>query len=141
MPFARDDMPDATSRVGYVPIPSGDQVKVAMKDGLSSGSPGVEANVETGHQRISLLNAFAQSFKQFVASFSFGCCESPIVNDMAFWNHQPMSITDGISIVEGYCKFVLKNDSLGWEFAEWAGHELDGLYKQGPEVISRFLVG
>jgi len=52
-------MPDTTPRIGYVPIPSGNQVKVAMKDGLSSGSPGVETNVETGHQRISLLNAFS----------------------------------------------------------------------------------
>jgi len=133
-------MSDATSRVGYVPIPSGDQVKVAMKDGLASGGPGVEANVETGHQGISLLNAFAQSFKQVVASFSFGGCESPIVNDMAFRNHQPMAITDGVSIVESDCKFVLKNDSLSREFAKWAGHELGGLNKQRPEVISRFLV-
>jgi hypothetical protein len=100
-----------------------------MKDGLSGGSPGVEANVETGHQWISLLNAFAQSFKQVVASFSFGCCEPPIVNDMAFRNHQPMAITDGISIVEGDCKFVLKNDSLSWQFTEWAGHGLVIIYR------------
>lgn len=45
-----------------------------------------------------------------------------------------------IPIVEIDCQFVLRNDSLGWEFAKWAGHELGGLYKQGPEVISRFLV-
>ena len=140
MPFARDDVPDATSRIWNISVPSGDQVKVAMKDGLSSGSTGVEANVETCHQRISLLNAFAQSFKQVVASFSFSCCESPIVHDMAFRNHQPMTITDGVSIVESHCQLVLENDSLGWEFAKWTGHELWSLDKQGPEVICSFLV-
>ena len=94
-----------------------------MKDSLPSGGTGIEANVETSHQRISLLNTVTQSFKQFVASFSFSCCEFPVVNDMTFRDHQSMAITDGIPVVEGACQFIPKNDSLGWEFAKWTGHK------------------
>lgn len=128
MAFAGNDVPDAASRIWNVTISSGDQVKVAMKHGLSSRSAGVKANVVASHQRIFFLDTVAQHFKQFVTSFSFSCCEPPIVNSMSLRYDESVAITNGISIVESNRQFILKNDSLSWQFTEWAGHGLMNFY-------------
>lgn len=103
-------MADPTAWVGHVSGPPGDQVDVAVENGLPCGTALVDADVEPRDRGITLEDELASLAQQRITGEQFFLGQLEVVRNMSMGNHESMTVGDRKPIPPGVGEVVLQEE-------------------------------
>jgi hypothetical protein len=103
-------MAHTAARIGYVASAPGDQMDVAVEDGLPGNLPSVHAYVESLHGRVLLHDARTQLMQQLGAGGNLVSMQAEEVHDMSLGDHEAVPLGHRKSVEYREGEFVLKDN-------------------------------
>ena len=109
---ARNGMPDAAPRLLNIACPAGNEVDVAVRDGLARNLSIVDANVEGFHRGIFVHDGATGPFQEFRESVQFGLLQIKIAGHVSAWNDQCVQGSDWIHIPDNVAEHIGVNNAM-----------------------------
>lgn len=110
--FARDQVPNTASRILNVALPTGDQMNVAVEDGLPSGGSCIHTDVEPFNRCVFLDDERLQVTQEQSAGCDLGVGHVEEVDRMPLGNDERVEGSDWEAIPNCISEVVLCNHPL-----------------------------
>ena len=132
MGFVGDDAADAAAGGGVVAGTAGDEVEMAMEDGLTGGFAVVGAEVEAGDGGVGGLEIGGQFFREAMGGGPFAGGEIAERGDVAPGDDEGVAGADGEAVAKGEAGAVCGDHSVGGQGTERARGVHADRIKPGP---------
>ena len=121
MGFVGDDAADAAAGGGVVAGAAGDEVQVAVEDGLAGVESVVGAEIEAGDGGVGGLEVVGEFLGEAMGGGPFLGSEFAEGGDVAAGDDEGMACADGKAVAEGEAGSIDGDHAVGGQIAEGTG--------------------
>ena len=108
--FIRNDATDTASGSRGIPIPPGNEMNMAVEDGLPGGGPAIHTDVKTSDACIRSADLLPQKMYQVIGVSFFCRCHGKIIHNMPFGKDKVMPFAYRIPVLYGNDTLVFRNN-------------------------------